>query len=187
MTRNEPNPSLVLPKPNHSVSLCLSDMKKRSLCWHWKWHKANKRSVSDTKDPKDKHVWLNKWITCSPWQSSFLHLWDFGVCQVLTATPSRVNGFGGEGVCWLILFIWAESLVPSLQWSSDSICTKYDSAASSISSNSCFARVCFIRPRCLLWQRKQGHTTLFSDWPRGWIRVKKKKKTCEGSFHCRSC
>lgn len=100
---------------------CLSNRKREFLCWHWKWHKANTHSVSDTKDPKDKHVRLNKWITCSPWQSSFLHLWDFGVCQVLTATPGRVNRSRGEGVCWLILWaLRAESLFPTLHWLLDS-------------------------------------------------------------------
>lgn len=100
---------------------CLNNKKREFLCWHWKWHKANTHSVSDTKDPKDKHEQLNKWIRCSSWQSSFLHLWDFGVCQVLTATPGRVNRSRGEGVCWLILWaLRAESQFPTLHWLLDS-------------------------------------------------------------------
>lgn len=58
-----------------------------------------KKQTGDTKDSKDKHVGLNKWITCSTTQSGFLHLWDSGVCQALTATPGPVNRIGAGGVC----------------------------------------------------------------------------------------
>lgn len=76
-----------------------------------------KKKTSDTKEPKEKRVQVNKWITCSTTQHGFLHLWDFGVCQALTATPGPVNRFGAAGVCWLIhRALRAESPFPALRF-----------------------------------------------------------------------